>query len=174
MCRARSVFLAVTIGALCAVAAPLSMQAIAARPGIVASGTSLVIIVNNQNPVTELSIGELRRMVLGDVTRWPDGRRVTVAMRQPGQPERNALLRLVCRMSEQDLTRSLLQATYRGELQSGYKLLDTPIGMQRFVFNVPGAIGYVRGDEVDGSVKAIRLVGTIPDDSAFGLTLVSR
>ena len=70
--------------------------------------------------------------------------------------------------------RYLLQATYRGDLQLGQKLLDTSTGMRRFVFNVPGSIGYVRGHEVDESVKAIRLLGALPDDPAFGLTLASR
>jgi ABC-type phosphate transport system substrate-binding protein len=175
MLRVGSVFLAVTIGvSYRAMTAPGPVRAISTRPGIVTPATSLMIIVNNKNPLNELSIVELRRLLLGDVVRWPDGGRVTVAMREPGQSERDALLRLVCRMSEQDFTRYLLQATYRGDLQLGQKLLDTSTGMRRFVFNVPGSIGYVRGDEVDESVKAIRLLGALPDDSAFGLTLASR
>jgi ABC-type phosphate transport system substrate-binding protein len=175
MFRAGRVFVALIIGVLySAITAPGSVQAISSLTGIVAPATSLVIIVNNKNPVNELSIVELRRLLLGDVTRWPGGGRVTVAMREPGQTERDALLRLVCRMNEQDFTRYLLQATYRGDLQLGHKLLDTSTGMRRFVFNVPGSIGYVRGDEVDESVKVIKLVGALPDDPAFGLTLTSR
>src|SRR5712675_2116145 len=75
---------------------------------------SLAFIVNAENPLTDTSLADLRRMLRGEVTRWPNGRKVTVAMREPGQPERDAVLRLICRMSEPDFTRYLLQATFRG------------------------------------------------------------
>src|SRR6185295_15325576 len=131
---------------------------------------TLAIIVNTQNPVEELSIADLRGIFLGETTRWPDGRRITVAMRDTGQAERDAVLRLVCRMSDQDFTRYLLQATFRGALQSSPKVLETSNGVRRFVFNVPGAIGYVRGDEVDASVKSLRITGGPSPGPAFGLT----
>ena len=149
-------------------------QGVSSRPEVAAAHASMVIIVNNENQLSELPIGELRRMLLGEVTRWPDGRRITIAMREPGQPERDAVLRLVCRMNDQDFTRYLLQAAYRGELQGGPKLLDTAVGVRRFVFNVPGAIGYVRSDEVDRSVKVLRIGGTVPEGPAFGLTLRAK
>ena len=139
-----------------------------------AAHASLVVIVNTQNPVTELSVGELRLILLGETTRWPDGRRITVAMRESDQAERDAMLRLVCNMSDQDFTRYLLHATFRGALQSSPKVLETATGVRRFVFNVPGAIGYLRGDEVDGSVKAVRVTGVISPGPAFGLTLGRR
>ena len=164
--------LAAFAGGVVASAAP--SQAGPPRPGIAAPRASLAIIVNTQNPVDALSLDDLRRMLLGEVTRWPDGRKITIAMRDAGQPERDAVLRLVCRMSDQDFTRYLLQATFRGELQSAPKVLDTPTGVRRFVFNVPGAIGYVRGDEVDGSVKVLKITGAVPDDPAFGLTLQAK
>ena len=131
----------------------------------------LAIIVNKDNAISDLSVTDLRRILLGEMTRWPDGRRITVAMRQSGQPERDALLRLICRMSEIDFNRFTLQAAYRGEAPGTLKQLDTPTSVRRFVFNVPGAIGYVRHDEVDDSVKIIRVVGSVPHAPAFGLSL---
>ena len=74
-------------------------------------------------------------------------------------------------MTKADFTRYVLRAAYRGESQTGLKQLDTPMGVRRFVFNVPGAIGYVRADEVDQSVKTVRIVGAVPDAHVSGLTL---
>ena len=139
-----------------------------------AAHASLVVIVNTQNPVNELSATDLRRILLGETTRWPDGRRITVAMRESDQAERDAMLRLICNMSDQDFTRYLLHATFRGELQTSPKVLETATGVRRFVFNVPGAIGYVRSDEVDASVKTVRITGLLSHGPAFGLTLATR
>ena len=95
-------------------------------------------------------------------------------MREPGISERDAVLSLICRMTETDFTRYLLHAAYRGESQAAPKQLDTSMGVRRFIFNVPGAIGYVRGDEVDESVKVIRIAGTVPDVTVVGLALRTK
>jgi phosphate transport system substrate-binding protein len=163
--------LGLTAAIVAAGADPASSAARQAPPARAAAHAALAFIVNTQNPVHELSVSDLRRILLGEMTRWPDGRRITIAMRDAGQPERDAVLRLVCSMSDQDFTRYLLQATFRGELQTSPKILDTPNGVRRFVFNVPGAIGYVRADEVDSSVKALRITGMPSAAQAFGLTL---
>jgi len=166
---------AATLAATAAgVASGAGPEAAAAHAVDVPGHSSLVIIVNTQNPVHELSIGELRRILLGETTRWPDGRRITIAMRDAGEPERDALLRLVCSMTDQDFTRYLLQSTFRGSLQASPKILDSPNGVRRFIFNVPGAIGYVRGDEVDASVKALGITGMPVVSQAFGLTLAIK
>src|SRR5439155_1217255 len=125
-----SLFLTLAIVAsaagVCALGGPEQQSTPASsRSALTAPHESLVIIANTQNPANTLSVAELRRMLLGETTRWPDGRKVTIAMREPGEPERDAMLRLVCRMSDQDFSRYLLHAAYRGESTSSLKLLDT-------------------------------------------------
>ena len=77
-------------------------------------------------------------------------------------------------MIDQDFTRYLLQATFRGELQGGPKVLDTPNGVRRFVFNVPGAIAFLRASELDDSVKILRLDGREPKDPDYALKLAAK
>jgi len=139
-----------------------------------ASHETVAFIVNAANPNNELAISDLRGMLLGEITRWPDGRKVTVAMREPGASERSLVLGVICRMEEADFSRHVLHAAYRGESQPGLKQLDTSTGVRRFVFNVPGAIGYIRADEIDPSVKALRVVGTLMNRTLSGLTLWTR
>jgi hypothetical protein len=52
-------------------------------------------------------------------------------------------------------------------------MLATPNGVLRFVFNVPGAIGYVRASEVDASVKTLRVDGRLPGDRGYGLEVAA-
>jgi ABC-type phosphate transport system substrate-binding protein len=133
----------------------------------------LVFVVNRKNPVDALSLAEVRMMLLGERSHWPNGGRITVVMRDPQQPERDAVIRLVCRMDDRDYTRTVLRAVFTAELQSAPKLLGTPAGVIRFIYNVPGAIGYIRASELDGSVKAVRLAGA-PAAAASGFTLQIR
>jgi phosphate transport system substrate-binding protein len=132
---------------------------------------SLAIIVNRENPVDNLSMSELRTVFLGERSHWPNGRRITLVMMEPGQPERNALVREVCRMSESDLRRRYLQGLLTGEVLVSPKTLASPVGVRKFVFNVPGAVGYLGSGDVDDSVKVLRIDGHLPSDAEYPLKI---
>ena len=135
---------------------------------------SLAIIVNRENPIENLSMAELRTVFLGERSHWPNGRRITLVMMEPGQPERDTLVRDVCHMSESDLRRRFLQGLLTGEVLVSPKTLATPVGVRKFVFNVPGAVGYLRPGDVDDSVKVIRVDGHLPNDAEYPLKLEER
>lgn len=134
----------------------------------------LAIVVNRENPIESLSMAELRTVFLGERSHWPNGRRITLVMMEPGQPERDTILRDVCRLSESDLRRRYLQGLLTGEVLVSPKTLANPIGVRKFVFNVPGAIGYLRAEDVDGSVKVIRIDGHLPGDAEYPLKIEER
>jgi ABC-type phosphate transport system substrate-binding protein len=135
------------------------------------SEQSLAIVVNTSNPVENLSMSELRKVFLGERSHWPNGRRITLVMMEPGQPERKALIREVCQMNESDFSRHFLHGLFTGEVFVSPKTLASPVGVRKFIFNVPGAIGYVRATDVDSSVKVIRVDGRLPDDKEYSLRI---
>lgn len=135
---------------------------------------SLAIIVNRDNPIENLSMAELRTVFLGERGHWPNGRRITLVMMEPGQPERDEVVRDICRMSESDLRRRYLQGLLTGEVLVSPKTLASPVGVRKFVFNVPGAIGYLRPEDVDDSVKVIRIDGHLPSDADYPLKIEER
>ena len=134
----------------------------------------LAIIVNTTNPVEGMSLPELRKVFLGERSRWPNGRRITLVMMEPGQPERKALVREVCQMNESDFSRHFLQGVFTGEVFVSPKTLASPVGVRKFVFNVPGAIGYMRASDVDSTVKVIRVDGRLPSDREYSLHIPPR
>ena len=129
----------------------------------------LVIVVNRTNPVDNLSFSELRTVFLGGRSHWANGRRITLVMRGPGDPERKAVLRDVYGMDEDQLKTHFLRGLFTGEILLSPKVLATPSGVKRFVFNVPGAIGYLRLNDVDASVKMVRIDNLLPSDKGYRL-----
>lgn len=149
---------------------PISQSRVqAARPK-----ESLAIIVNRENPVENMSMAELKNVFLGERSHWPNGRRITLVMMETGQPERDTVVRDVCRMSESDFRRRFLQGLLTGEVLVSPKTLATPVGVRKFVFNVPGAVGYLRPEDVDDSVKVIRIDGHLPGDADYPLKIEER
>ena len=127
----------------------------------------LAIIVNKANPVEAMTLAELRDVFLAERSRWPNGRKVTITMLDIGNPERDVVLRTIYRMREADFNRSFLRARFAGETTEEPKLLASPTNMVRFVFNAPGAIGYVRASSLDGSVKVLRIDGRAPGEPGY-------
>ena len=135
---------------------------------------NLAVIVNQSNPIEDLSLKELKAVFLGERSHWPNGRRITLVMMDPGVAERKAVLRDVCHMSETEFSRHFLQGLFTGEVFVSPKTLSTPVGVRKFVFNVPGAIGYVKASDLDSTVKVIHVNGRGIDDPEYPLRIEAR
>ena len=153
---------AAALAALC-----LSPQPVRAQQ--TATADALAIIVHRSNPVDELSAAQLKRIYMFDTQNWPHGRKITVMVREKGQPERTEAIRLICGIAEAEYERHVLLQTFRGSLGPGPRAIQSVSAMLRFVFNVPGAIGYVRVSEVDATVKTLRVDGRLPGEAGYRL-----
>jgi hypothetical protein len=72
-------------------------------------------------------------------------------------------------MNDDQFKVHFLRGLYTGEILVSPKTLSTPLGVRRFIFNVPGAIGYLRQSDVDATVKVIRIDELLPGDRGYRL-----
>lgn len=152
----------------------LSLLALAPSTGHAQVAEPLAIVVNRSNPLAEISLVDLRRVFRGQRSRWTNGRRVTLVMRDPGAPERDAILRSVYGLDEAEYRRAYLQAVFSGQTSDAPRTLASSNGVLRFVYNVPGAIGYVRARDVDASVKTLRVDGRLPGEPGYRLEVSAQ
>jgi len=134
----------------------------------------LAIVVNRNNPLSEISLADLRRVFRGQRSRWTNGRRVTLVMRDAGAPEREAIIQGLYGLDEAQYRRTFLQAVFSGEAAEAPKTLASTNGVLRFVYNVPGAIGYVRARDVNASVKMLRVDGRLPGEPGYRLGVTAQ
>lgn len=132
---------------------------------------SLAIVVNRANPVDNLSFLELRKIFLGRRSHWSNGRRIAVAMLDYGRPERKTVLEQIYKMDENAYRDYFLRGVFRGEVFVSPKTLSSSTTVRKFVFNAPGAIGYLRPSDVDESVKVLRIDGHLPQDKEYILQI---
>jgi phosphate transport system substrate-binding protein len=135
---------------------------------------SLAIVVNRSNPIDNLSFAELRKIFMGDRSHWSNGHRIAVVMLNYGQPERRTVLRLIYRMDEDGYQDHVLRGMFRGDVFVAPKTLASPEILRKFVFNAPGAIGYLRASDVDDSVKVVRIEGLSPEEEDYRLPIDER
>jgi hypothetical protein len=149
-----------------AAASPLAMEQ--ARPPQ-PDADALAIIVHKSNPTEELSLRELRRIFMLERQTWGHGRKITLVLRESGQPERAGAIRLICEMSEEDYDRHVLLQTFRGTISQGPREIRSAAAMLRFVFNAPGAIGYVPADSDTSLTRVLRIDGLLPGHPRYPL-----
>lgn len=124
-----------------------------------AADDSFVIVVNSSNSVGNLSATELQKIFLGEKNRWPDGKHILVLMAAPGSPERAAVLKKVYKMSESEYVKFFIQASFTGDVSAPPKDVSSSTQMKQLIAENPGAVGYLKQSDADGSVK---VVSTLP------------
>jgi ABC-type phosphate transport system substrate-binding protein len=110
--------------------------------------TRLVVIVPASQTLTDFSVADLRRIYRGEITRWPDGRRIIPVMLAPRSREADLFLKRVVLMSAIDFAQQWIGAVFRGRAPAPPVVLTTPADVMRFVSTHPDAITFL-GDDVD-------------------------
>jgi ABC-type phosphate transport system substrate-binding protein len=159
-----------------ALLALVAMGKLWAVPAAHGRGDPIVVIVNVSNPVENLSLAELRQLFLSDRSRWDTGRPVATVIPVAGAPERTSFLKIVCGMTDADLGKYFLQASFTGKSAIPPKEVVNAWSVKSFVANSPGAIGFIpamefHGDGSDGGIKAIRIDGFQAGDPAYRLRM---
>ena len=145
-------------------------------PPVQAAGDPIVVIVNSANPVDNLTMGELKKLFLGDRSRWDTGKAVAPVMLTPGPPERTAFLKIVCGMNDADLAKYFLQAAFTGKSATPPKEVSSVSAVKAFVGGSPGAIGFVKaldfhGDGSEGAIKAVKVDGAAAGNAGYKLKM---
>jgi ABC-type phosphate transport system substrate-binding protein len=126
-------------------------------------------VVSSHRPVRNLSLGDLRRIYLGQMSRWSDGHRIVLLMRPTQSQESIILLDRVIRMSDIDYSRWWLGAVFRGEAARAPREIPTADSIVRAVAANPDAIGFILTSSVDlpPNVVALRIDGHTPFDRDY-------
>jgi ABC-type phosphate transport system substrate-binding protein len=125
-------------------------------PSAPAQGQDQVaIIVNPSNSISTLSAGDLHRIFTGDKSTWPNGKHIFVIMAAPGSAERASILKNVFKMSEVEYAKYFLQAAFTGTVSAPPKDASSAAEVKQLVASNPEAIGCLRAQDADGSVKVV-------------------
>ena len=123
--------------------------------GTAAAGEEVDIIVNKANTIDDLSLADAKKVFMGDKSTWPSGKRVTILMLAQGLPERAVVLREIYKMPEDQFGQYFVQAAFAGKVAAPPKDIASAAQMKQAVAANPGAIGFVKKEDVDDTVKAV-------------------
>jgi ABC-type phosphate transport system substrate-binding protein len=121
-----------------------------------ARAQDVIIVVNRDVQVSQISSADLRDIFTGVKSRFRDGSRV-VPVVMKGGPAHEVFLRNHIRQSPEEFRTAWRKAVFTG--QAGMlKAFDSEDALVEFVAATPGAIGYVSRISPQARVKALAVV----------------
>jgi ABC-type phosphate transport system substrate-binding protein len=127
------------------------------------------VVVHPSTTVDDVSLAQLRRIFLGEQQFWSGGSRVALLIQPPGAPARAAVLSLLYRMGEQEFTRYWIAKIFRNDVASGPKVISSARMVRALVATIPGAVAVLPLEDVDASVKVLRVDGRLPGSAGYAL-----
>jgi hypothetical protein len=131
--------------------------------GLKGSPNTLAVIVNKSNPVNDLPLAELRRILLGEKTSWKGTKKIALLLPTVGSPERQTTLRLVA-MDESSYKNHWTEMS-GGD--AGPVAAPASAMAVNLVAETEDAIAVVPLGDVKGSVKILRIDGSLPGDAGY-------
>ena len=133
------------------------------------SAGALAVIVHEEVPAESLSLGELKKIFLGDRQFWERDLRVVVLVPPARSAERVALLDKIYEKTETQYRHYWIAKVFREEAQSAPKRADSARAAADLVRRIPGAISVVDAAHVPSGVKVLRVDGKAPSHDGYPL-----
>jgi ABC-type phosphate transport system substrate-binding protein len=128
----------------------------------------VAVVVNSNNPMATLSLGELRKIFAGEKRTWPAGSSIKLIVRAPGTHERLVLMKLLG-MSEGEYKQYWTTQVFRGEASSEPVVVFSNGMEKEAVVAIPGAIALMEARDVKPGIKVIKVDGLMPGSPGYPL-----
>jgi ABC-type phosphate transport system substrate-binding protein len=129
----------------------------------------IAVVVREDTPVDDMSMADIRKLLLGERQFWNGSLRVTLLIREPGTREREVVLKNIYRMSESEFRRYWIEKIFRAEAQTGPKIAYSNDMATQLVGAIPGSIAFVDASRIPKNLKELKIDGRLPGEKGYAL-----
>jgi hypothetical protein len=131
--------------------------------------SDVAVVVQRDVPVDNLTISELRRVVLGDREFWPASVRITLLIRAPVAHERDVVLKNLCQMTEAQFRQHWIGKVFRADTALAPKIVYSTEMAVDLVNRIPGAITFIEASQSSRGLKVVKIEGHLPGEQGYPL-----
>ncbi len=121
----------------------------------------LAIVADKANSTSNLTAAELVRIFTAHSRNWPDGKSITIVMRDPSIADMQLVLRKLMNMTPEQAHAFVL--AHRDAIM----VADSDDAVLRFVSTSPGAIGVVDLYSLTQDVHVVKIDGKLPVEQGY-------
>lgn len=147
----------------------LLAAALFVRPTLAAGGSDIAVVVSPDVTIDDLSLSDVRKVLMGDRQYWTANHRVTLLIRAPVARERDVVLKVIYQMTDAQFRQYWIAKVFRAEDSSGPKIVFSNTMASDLVSSIPGSVAFVDAAQVPKGMKVLRINGTLPGDPKYPL-----
>jgi hypothetical protein len=119
------------------------------------------VVIDTSNQSKDLTASDLVKLLTLKTHVWPDGKAVTVVMRDPSAPEMQLVLHRALNMSTEQV-QAFIQA-HRGS----FVIVDSDDLVLRLVVSTHGAVGIIDLYSLTKDVNVLKIDGKLPVEAGY-------
>jgi hypothetical protein len=132
-----------------------------------ASARDLAIVANKANTVSVMTVAELVKVSKAQTNRWPDGKPVTLIIREPADPAMKLFLEKIYELPEAQVKELIATANHGRANHPAIMIVDSDEDLVNKVASIPGAVGVVDVYAINSSVAVMRIAGKLPLEPGY-------
>lgn len=129
----------------------------------------VALIANKGGSVSAITIPELVKLCKAQTNRWPDGKSVTLVMRDPGSPEMRMVLEKLYSMTPEAVNELIATANHGRMNHPAIIVVTSDDEIVKKVAGTPGAVGLVDVYAINSSVDVMKVAGKLPFEPGYPL-----
>jgi len=137
------------------------------RPADAQPASDIAVVVHPDVAVDNLTIAELRRVLLGDREFWPASVRITLLIRAPIARERDVVLKTLCQMTEAQFRQHWIGKVFRADTALAPKIVYSTDMAVDYVNRIPGAITFIEASHAGRGLKVVKVEGRLPGEKDY-------
>ena len=134
-----------------------------------ASAKDVALIANKGGSVSSITILDLVKLCKAQTNRWPDGKSVTLVMRDPSSPEMKMVLEKVYSMTPDAVNELIATANHGRMNHPAILVVSSDDEIVKKVAGTPGAVGLVDVYAINSSVDVMKVAGKLPFEPEYPL-----
>jgi hypothetical protein len=134
-----------------------------------ASAKDVALIANKGGSVSSITIPDLVKLCKAQTNRWPDGKSVTLVMRDPSSPEMKMVLEKVYSMTPDAVNELIATANHGRMNHPAILVVSSDDEIVKKVAGTPGAVGLVDVYAINSSVDVMKVAGKLPFEPGYPL-----
>jgi hypothetical protein len=129
----------------------------------------VALIANKGGSVSAITIPDLVKLCKAQTNRWPDGKSVTLVMRDPGSPEMKMVLEKLYSMTPEAVNELIATANHGRMNHPAIIVVTSDDEIVKKVAGTPGAVGLVDVYAINSSVDVMKVAGKLPFEPGYPL-----
>jgi hypothetical protein len=142
---------------------------------LIVSGTTLAmakdvaLIANKGGAVSSVTMPDLVKLCKAQTAHWPDGKAVTLVVRDPASAEMKMVLEKVYGMTSQAVNDLIATANHGRGSHPAIIVVTSDDDLVHKVAATPGAVGLVDVYAINSSVDVMKIAGKLPFEPGYPL-----